>query len=55
LGGGEPRQRRSSSFPSNGDGMAGLAFTQDFVLPIDEHVDPTSSESSQAAPAENTA
>ena len=34
---------------------AGLAFSQDFILPTDEHVDPTSSESSQAAPAENTA
>jgi len=34
---------------------AGLAFSQDFILPTDEHVDPTSSESSQATPAENTA
>ena len=34
---------------------AGLAFSQDFTLPTDEPVDPTSSESSQATPAENTA
>jgi hypothetical protein len=34
---------------------AGLAFSQDFTVPTDEPVDPTSSESSQATPAENTA
>jgi hypothetical protein len=35
--------------------LAGLAFSQDFILPIDEHVDATGCESSQATPAENTA
>jgi hypothetical protein len=34
---------------------AGLAFSQDFILPTDEQVDPTNSESSHADPAENTA
>jgi hypothetical protein len=34
---------------------AGLAFSQDFILPTDEQVGPTSSESSQAARVENTA
>jgi hypothetical protein len=34
---------------------AGLAFSQDFILPTDEQVDATSSESSQATPGENTA
>jgi hypothetical protein len=34
---------------------AGLAFCQDFVLPTDEQVGPTSSESSQSAPVENIA
>ena len=34
---------------------AGLAFSQDFILPTHELVDLTGSESSQAAPAENTA
>jgi hypothetical protein len=34
---------------------AGLAFSQDFILPTYEPVDLTGSESSQAAPAENTA
>jgi hypothetical protein len=34
---------------------AKLAFSQDFILPADAQVDPTSSESSQATPAANTA
>jgi hypothetical protein len=34
---------------------AGLAFSEDFALPTDEHVDPTSSGSAVAIPAENTA
>ena len=34
---------------------AGLAFCQDFVLPNDKQVDPTTSESSQSAPVENVA
>jgi hypothetical protein len=34
---------------------AGLAFCQDFVLPNDEQVSPTGSESSQTAPVENIA
>ena len=34
---------------------AGLAFSQDFILPTDEQVDATGCESSQATPAENTA
>jgi hypothetical protein len=34
---------------------AGLAFSQDFISPTHELVDLTGSESSQAAPAENTA
>jgi hypothetical protein len=34
---------------------AGLAYSQAFVLPTDEQVGPTSSESSQKAPVENIA
>jgi hypothetical protein len=34
---------------------AGLAFSQDFILPTDQKLDPTSSETEQVAPAENTA
>jgi hypothetical protein len=34
---------------------AGLAFSEDFVLPIDEQVGVTSSESSEVAPVENIA